>query len=349
MDLIFNKAPGTGISEMRKYFSHISGMIDFEEIEPDVVAAQDEVSKDIGGSVMAAAIAHYLSDDYLQDTGGMTDEEKAAQTKKDNLVYYTQYAVCLHAYRAYASNNDATHTKNGRVSRLDTDNEQVNVRLIAMDDDALFYKFIHSMNRLITWLDRNQVQEWLDSDAYQQTRDVLLWNADLFHRFYPIDKSWYLFMLMLPMQREAQLLYIDSRLSAEQMTGMKAALEAGFKPAEGATGAEIEEMNDYRILNGYCSAALAKLTMAAAYKLLPIQMFPEKVLKQLWTAGNGAAAIAHRKVLISDIEAEAKKTLASLDLHLVKLDTVDAGEEVTDDTFTSVADRMDENNNYVSV
>ena len=37
---------------------------------------------------------------------------------KDQLVYRTQKAVTLMGYREYALNNDATHTKTGRMARM---------------------------------------------------------------------------------------------------------------------------------------------------------------------------------------------------------------------------------------
>lgn len=330
MNLIFNKEGRDGIDEMRKYFAQIHGSLLFSQVQIDVEVAQEELAKHVSTSVITKAITHYQS--ALFEKEDANDEEK----QLDEFVYRVQHAVTLFAYKEFASNNDATHTTTGRVSRSDKDSDEFNLRLIQQDDNALFKKSYRAIDRLIKYIDDISLSEWLASDQYKRTKDVLLWNADLFDEFYAIDKSRYMFQLLLPVIRTVQLQYITSRLGTDVFEALLAKVKVN----------DLSDTDDATLFR-LCAAAITNLSMAIAYQKHPIELFPESLGKQLWSAGNGAAAISIRSKLSADLFALGKNDLEALDAELLQREAGD--ETVADDAVVDIHIRASEDNKYMRV
>ena len=85
MKTIFNKEGLNGIEEMQEYCPQISGRTDFNEIKPDVAAAQEEVAKYVGSEIVLKAIKHYSGDNFRK--------EENTDVKLDTLVELVQIAV----------------------------------------------------------------------------------------------------------------------------------------------------------------------------------------------------------------------------------------------------------------
>jgi hypothetical protein len=345
MKAIFDKS-GTGTDEMRNYFSQIPGMIEFSQLKPDVLVAQDELTRYVGEAIVNKAIGHYLSDKYEMETSGdgsaleASGDGSAEQTNEalDELVHKVQDVVTFFAYRDFALNNDATHTATGRISRNDHDSDLLNLKLIDADDLALQRKGQRALERLIKYIDAQKFKEWAESNIYTQTRNLFLWNCDLFDRYFPIEKNTRLYFLLIPMIRKAQVDHIMPRLTSEMYTDLMEKVKAD----------KIENPADLFLYDLICYP-IAELAMSEAYLKLPVQIFPEKMTQQLWGPGNGASALVLREKMVSDIEKKGIESLRKLEDELEKRQAAIAGTPITDDTIVDIADRMDAANLYARV
>lgn len=356
MKTIFNKGL-TGIEEMQEYCSQISGRTEFKDIKPDVISAQEEVAKYIGSEMVLKAIAHYSSSNFRK--------EQDPDTKLDTLAELVQNAVALLAYRDFAKTNDVAHTPTGRKARSDKDHEEVNLRLIDADDLALLQKGLKAIDRLIKYIDVEQFQEWTNSQPYKSTRELLLWNAELFDSYFPIDANRRIFILIAPMIRKVQIDRIKPRLGSELYASMLAKVQAKMMDTlDSSTGSETESSgsgsgsstssetewtDDDQYLYDLIGYPIAELAISEAYTKLPIQLFPEAMAKQFWSAGNGAAALSLLEKSAKDIERSGLASLQRLENELTIRQAQDSGTEITEDTIVDIVDRMDAGNKYARV
>jgi hypothetical protein len=246
--------------------------------------------------------------------------------------------VTLFAYRDYAQNKDATHTSTGRIARSDHDSDTLNLKLIEADDLALQRKGQKAMERMIKYIDKQQFTEWTGSVIYKQTRELFLWNSELFDRYFPIEKNTRLFLLLVPMIRKAQIEHIQPRLSAEVYASMMGKVKAD----------SMSDAADLLLYDLICYP-LAEMAMSEAYLKLPLQLFPEKMSQQLWGPGNGASALVLREKMVSDIEKKAVDSLSKLENELERRAAAQAGTPITDETIIDIVDRMDAGNLYARV
>jgi len=347
MELIFDK-DGKGLEEMQEYFSHIPGTLDFDDLKTDVLMAQEELYRYVGEEIIGRAVTHYQSDNYNIETDELEAEEKELYELNDDLVEHIQLPVCLMAYREFALNNDATHSKTGRIVRMDKDTDTVDSSVIDRDDRALLRKIQKALDRLIRFVNENEFKEWVNSDVYKETRDLILWNADLFQRFHPIEYSHRLFMLLVPMIRRIQTNRIANVLGSERMAALMAKVKAGTVTSGDASGSGSSTV-DYMKLRDMAAYPLAYLALAAGYRELPVQLFPENMSRQFWNAGNGIAFVTLRDNVISALEKEGNQQYQNLLYYIEQLDAEDEGTTIDDDSITDISERMDEGNLFARV
>jgi hypothetical protein len=342
MKAIFEKVAGTGVDEMKNYFAQIPGMVGFGQLRPDVMVAQDELTKFVGEAIVNRAIDHYHSDNYESENPAEPEasgDGSSGPTNKvlDELVHKVQDVVTLFAYRDYALNADATHSATGRVSRNDHDSDTLNLKLIDADDQALQRKGQRALERLIKFIDKEQFEEWTGSVVYSQTRELFLWNAELFDRYFPIEKNTRLYLLLVPMIRKAQVDHIVPRLTSDVYADLMDKVKADT----------IEDPADLFLYDLICYP-IAEMAMSEAYLKLPLQLFPEK-MAQLWGPGNGASALVLREKMVADIEKKGLQSLQKLENEIEKRAAAEAGTEITDETIVDIVDRMDAGNLYARV
>ena len=349
MKLILNK-DSQGVTEMQKYFSHIPGTIEFTEMEADVILAQEEVARYIGDDMLNAAIEHYLGENFQSSTSSDTEP---TNEELDELVYRIQMPVTLIAYRDYAKNNDATHTATGRTARMDKDSDEFNSRLIESDDMALMQKGLKAIDRLIKYIDDEQFEEWTSSALYRENSELLIWNADLMERYFPIERNRRVFQMLAPMIRNAQLDLILPRVGSTVYAQMIAKVrsrksEVGSGDG-GSTGSPTEMTDDDLVLLDLMCRPIAEMAIAEGYTKLPWQLFPENMVRQLWSAGNGAAVVSMLGKMVQNITTIGLKSLQRLEDELARREAAETDEPITDDTIVDVGDRMDATNLYARV
>jgi hypothetical protein len=341
MKLIFGKDGVRGVEELQLYFSHIPGTIELIDLRADIVTAQEEVITYVGESILAKAISHYYSNDFtVQDSEVAGESSGSGNTESDlnELVYRVQSAVALMAYRDFAKNNDATHTATGRISRSDKDSDVLNMRLIEADDQALQRKVLKAMDRLIKYINEKAYTEWTSSAAYKQAMDLLIWNADVLDRYFPIEKNHRVFLMLATMIRKVQIDHIIPRVGSEVFSAILGKARTGT-----LTLAEDTYLYDLMCY------PLAEMAISEGFMKLPVQLFPENMMQQFWGPGNGASALVLREKMIKDIEDRGYESLKRLEAELEKREAAATETPITDETITDIADRMDAANVFARV
>jgi len=396
MNLILGKGEN-GTEEMQKYFSHIPGTIELDEVKPELTVAQEELYKFVGEPLVRRAVEHYRSAFFLsaqteevlqmpQDGWGETtivypeavpvvEEEEGEEGEEDpievvyevpeygedelthpqrlylldTLVELIQSAVTLLGYREYALNNDATHTKTGRMARMDKDTDDWTDKLIDRDDFALQRKGQKAITRLIKFVNRWMFPDFVEAEPYTSTKDLYVWNSELFHRFHPIDHDDRLFMLMMPMNRSIQQDYIDPVIEPARRQEILTWCHTGVVPTTEEGEDTTAKAIALKILYDKIGYAIAYLSLSKGYKELPVQLFPESMSRNFWAAGNGAAFIAFRDKIAGDTHNEGMRKLNVLMMHLEKMRADETEKTITDDDIINIDKRMNADNKYARV
>ena len=246
--------------------------------------------------------------------------------------------ITLRSYRDYALNRDATHSSTGRVSRNDKDRDTINLKLIEVDDAALQKKAQRALDRLIKFINQKKFKEWVESDVYSKTRDLLLWNTELFDEFYPIDKNPRVYLMLVPMIRKAQYDLLLSRVGADFFDEFLKKVKAG----------KLSDKSDI-LLFSLMGWPVAEMAMAEAIVKLPVQLFPEKIIQQFWGPGNGASALVLRETMVKELKEQCKESLNRLETELNSRKSEEDGVTITDETIVDITDRMVATNLYARV
>ena len=272
--MIFNKKKNlaAAIDEFRVHVAMLDKKTDFDLLVPDIENAEYEVRKVIGNAVYDLGEAEYLSN---------TDETELSLTK------HIQAAIATIAFRDYTTGNDLRHTQTGRKAAVNPANEkQAWEFFIERDNQALNYQIQKALNRLIDYLDREQIEEWISSNTCKLKHQVLLSDIELFGRYYPIDNSLALFNQLLPMQMEMQRKHIAPLLGKEllnQMLAISAPMSEIPYEGSGSGGTTPDPSGggeDLLRLFDYAAPALALWTMATGIKRLSVKLLPEGLVQQ---------------------------------------------------------------------
>src|SRR5690606_19117579 len=98
---------------------------DFAKIRTDVELATDAMTKLVGGDVMARALAHYASTEYLLPDTGADPETSSGRRRNDQLVRFLQVPIAYHATFRYYQTNLVGHEDSGRKVKIDNQNERM--------------------------------------------------------------------------------------------------------------------------------------------------------------------------------------------------------------------------------
>ena len=106
--------------------------------------------------------------------------------------------------------NDLSHEDDGRKFKVATDNSEKLPWEWQLDrDDALHLEeYYKAVDVLIRYLNDEEPEEWTNSDTYKLSQTLLIRNGASFDRYFPIEKSERMFLILLPFIQEAQQLTV---------------------------------------------------------------------------------------------------------------------------------------------
>jgi len=267
-------------------------------LKGDIYNATDEIIELIGANIYETIVGTY---------------EGVSATDQDNeLLYRTQLAIAINAYRSFAPDNDISHTNNGRKARVD-DKEKIPFEWqIDRSNKSLERKYYRAVDAVLNFLDKN-VAGWKTSDIYKESHKLFVRTTKDFDDYFDIGRSRLLLIKLLPGIRLAETSEIRPRLGKELYDGMKTKLIAG------------EEVDP---------DILAKIKEACVYKAiawgmgrLSVQLFPEGVLQskisdRLTTQGKAPTLKSEPESVAQKMNYDASKALLELEDLVTKLTPV---------------------------
>ena len=331
--MLFNKND-TGTDELKKHLGFLFKSNKFENIETDLMLAEESIIEYIGQPVYALAQTHYDSDDY----------EKAAptaiQARRTNLVHHIQLPVALFAYFAYAPHSDISHEDSGRKVQIDPTREKLPWEwMIERDNNAVLNKAHKTTDRLIAFLEKEEanITEWKDSDAQKAARRLFIKNAMAFDKICPIEKSRRFFIKIIPFIDEVERDQIKPVLTPDVFDDIKTAIQ------EGTTYKDDED------ILGMIQVPTALLAMSIAITRLSVEVMPNGIFQnyvseRLTQNAKTIAPATIRKEMSKLLEARGLMKLKTLQEYLEKIALEESG-EVYDPVDTT--ERIDPETKYV--
>ena len=254
--MIFNLNKSGG-RELRDLTGNYFANNDFSVIRADIDQATDDLCAVIGKAVYLRAEQSYL--------------ETSTSEPDASLVELVQRPIAILASLRFFRKNDISHEDSGRKVKLASDGTDKIPWEWQLDrDDAIMLEQYYSaVERLIRYLNEHQITEWTEGDACKSFRSLLIRSGREFDKYFPIDQSERLFILLSGFIREAQLRFVQ--------------------PAFGEGWDEL--LNDHSQpesdLHFMACKSLALFAMATAIGRMPLSLIPSGVIRT-YMADNGA-------------------------------------------------------------
>jgi len=299
MKLLFNKND-KGAEELQELTGSFYANNDFGRIKTDILLESEKILDLVGAPV------YQLAETFYHDAPLNVPDQ-------DDLLQHLQLPIALMATFRYYQSNIMSHEDSGRKLKVDKDNEATPWEwMLDRDDEAQLRKAYTTIDRLIRFLDKSGLTEWIESDQRKATRELFINNTQAFHSRYPIDESPRFFYAVLPFIAEVQKKYIAKALGKTAYDNLLSKFQS-----------DTELLETEEILLDLVQTAIPLLTMAIAVKRLSLQVLPEGVVQQFRAAQQGRSASqpalnATIKVFTDELHLEAKKALDEIKQELQK-------------------------------
>jgi hypothetical protein len=326
MKLLFNNE-NQGSRELKELIPYIDADLLFQNLQPDINTATNEVAKIIGKELYNILLNVY-------------DESDALSSYKDELLKAIRYPIAVNAYRLYSPSNDLGHTNNGRKMLSDDGEKQAFEWMIDRDNTAQEKRYYRSLEDMITFLDNSRdckdIQDpdaerifeksiydtWTSSEAFIETNNLFIRTVDDFDRVFPI-KSRLLLMMLTPGISDCETYEIIPRITFSKMEGLKTKLKSR-EPIEGA--------NDLKLIK-LIKRATAFYAMAWALPRFSVQLYPEGVLQhytsdKATTKGMKPTLNIESEAAAQAFKQDSDKALLEIELMMVPTKTLQEMQEL---------------------
>lgn len=293
--MIFNK-DNKGNEELRRLTGNYYANNDFTKIEQDIVLAEEELIKIIGRDVFKRAEDHYKNPDP-----DPTPEEKELE---DGLLERIQLPIAIYATFSMYRKNDVSHEGSGRKVKIDPENEKLPWQWqLERDDEIQLENYYRAVDRLIDWMDEKEIPEWMDTDTRKAIQKQLIKSAEMFDRYFPINRSSRFFVLVSPFVREVERKYIRPALGPE-LYG---------KYIGEITDPELTEREEE--LKEWIFPAIPLLAMSIALRRMPLALIPFGVVRNFDSEthtqkANNPATKEEIFAVSRDLEKQGKEAIA---------------------------------------
>ncbi|TNE31766.1 MAG: hypothetical protein EP346_00185 [Bacteroidetes bacterium] len=319
--MLFNKTgeSSDAIRELVKHISFIGKSFTFDRFESDLNHQESELKKLVGNAIYTIAHDHYQSSNYELDG----DDTYAVQ---DELVHRMQSIIAILGYLDFAPSNDLTHDTDGRHVRVNTETKSAYDWQLDRHEDSLRNKAYRYIDGLIEFLDLNSdsgqsLAAWRTSTAYKKANELLVNSAEKVDRFFPIESSRRIFLLIASFIREMERKHIKPILGNDRYAELKAAIIS-------ADGLEEE---DELFVEEVVAPPLVQLSMAQAFRRLPIRFWPEGIVQRYSSESKvaNASSVATMEQCINvaqELEKIGKEGLKELADKMTVLDPPEEGD-----------------------
>ncbi|GHB44404.1 DUF6712 family protein [Mongoliitalea lutea] len=275
--MLFNKS-NQGAQELQDRTGSYYANNDFSRIETDVLLAEKDIIKIVGGGVYARALNHYNSSNYQSESTDHVINNKLVQMLQMPIAYLATYN--------YYQSNLVSHQDTGRKVSIDNQNEKMAWEwMLDRDDRAHLLKVNKTVDLLISWLEENNITEWKNSDNRKLTRELFVNSEKVFQESYPIDESPRFFYTVLAWNNEVQTKTIKKALGA-----LYAPLLAFWQSSlVSGSGTPPDNADELQELLEMVQKTIPLFVMSKAVKRLSLQVLPDSVVQQ-FKSDRGARA-----------------------------------------------------------
>lgn len=358
--MIFNKSDN-GAAEVKETIGFIYASVSFQNLIPYILLAENDLKKLLSKEVFKLIVEHYNSDNY-----DVPEQEEKALLFNDELVKLCQYPIALLAYKRYAVSSDLSHSDKGRQIFVSQDEKPAFEWQIKRDNQNIINLAHEHIEILLNFLQDsidNEIPEgddayfenpileaWKNSDAYKKTLKFFINTAEEFSMIYPINDSRRLFLIMNPFIEQEEKHFILPVLGKEKFDEIKAQI-LQRELADGASDEEIALWNRNVEILELIKEPLALKTMETAIKRLSPEVFPDNYLQSILSdidlTGKTKTQISNRdnrNEILEHLKNDAENALFKLSEYLLKIKTIDSGEEYIP---TDGTERISEDKKFV--
>lgn len=232
----------------------------FSKIETDVILETEELAKVVGDELI----------EYAESLATKTPRT----AEETELLERVQLPIALMAVFRYAQSNLVSHEGNGRTVKIDSDNEKMPWEwMLDRDDAAHIIKAQRATDRLIAYLEKKQISQWVNSPAKTAVKALFVNNTEVFGEYYPIDNSARFYFLATSLIREVQTVEVKKSLASDYAILLNAFQNNGLSDRQ------LELLDLTR-------RAIVLRTIALAVRRLNTQVLPMGVVKSMISASQ---------------------------------------------------------------
>ena len=291
--MIFNRN-NNGAEELRNLTGNYYANNEFNKIKSDIKVTTYHLCKIVGDAVYARALQAYTNQEVSS-----TDEGQIADVAK--FVELVQRPIAIMATLQMYRKNDVSHEDSGRKVVVASDGTDKIPWEWQLDrDDAIHMEeYYQAVEQLIDYLNKTQLKEWMESEPKRLADTLLIRSGREFDKYFPIQSSERMYLLLVGFIREAQIRYIRPAYGADKWDDL---LKDRSTPE-----------NEVRF--AACKAT-ALLSMSFAILRMPLQLIPGGVVRN-YMSENGMreslpASIDDVKRLASWLQQDATDWIAQM-------------------------------------
>lgn len=341
---LFNKG-SNGADELKKVLGNIYANISFEEFEPFLINAEQDVKKLLTSSIFLLASDHYASNNYGNSNNTPPTGTDPDLDLLDEFVFKCQSCIARYGYYKYAPSSDLARSNSGRKFAVDPEHERIpSDRMLKRDDEINLQLAHESADRIFGFLEDNKSAEpfhttWLASDLYKSRSGLFVATLEEFESTFPIFGSYRTLQVLMPFIKETQNIEIKNLLGTAKYDLVIADLKAAAQPepAEGVPSADTLE------IKALASVACVFGALKKAAERLSVQILPQGIFRNVMI-DEGVDSEKHPvdgefyTKVITVMKIQFLNALKSLEEYLAKQQAIADG---VDYELTTPADRID--------
>lgn len=250
----------------------------FDNIALDIEMETEELAKIVG-------------DDIIDLAQGIAEKESPTEDES-KLLQRVQLPIALMSVYRYYQSNTVSHDDTRKL-KVNAENEKIPFQwMLDRDDAAHLAKAQRAVDRLISFLDKSDLEQWHASSQKLATKKLFVNNTEVFGDYYPIDNSARFYYLAAPLLREVQTNAIKDALGPDYDN-----LLANFQ-ANKLTNIQKELLDIVR-------RAQVLATLSVAVRRLNTQVLPDGIVKAMKSEGH--TQNANRPATIEEINYFSKR------------------------------------------
>lgn len=286
MKVLFDKEGASADQELKGTLGFLDGGFSYKNIEPDIKLNVPYLVDLTSQEVYDKVYLHYTEPD------GQAGDELTEQL--NSALLYMQLYLASMAYLDYAADNDLNHGNAGRSFRSE-ENEKIPWEWqVDRSDRSIRKRAYRALDHLMALLDSADWSEWTESDQYTAAKARFIQSTSAFDAVYPIGNSGQLYYRLVPFMKD-----IETHKVAAVLTP---AVTDALREKEDPTPSE-------KTLIELIRKAVAYLSLAEAYKMLPVEIMPDGLFYNENTRMKSEA----RAEVMQHLKAQGEKYLVKLE------------------------------------